>query len=44
MLNGVWLDGTEFKDIRFIARFEVVKGKLQRQDVWNDWAEMRDKR
>jgi phenylpyruvate tautomerase PptA (4-oxalocrotonate tautomerase family) len=44
MLNGVWLDGTEFKDIRFIDRFEVVKGKLQRQDVWNDLAEMRDKR
>jgi len=44
MLNGVWLDGTEFKDIRFIDRFEVVKGKLQRQDVWNDLAEMSDKR
>ena len=44
MLNGVWLDGTEFKDIRVIDRFEVVKGKLQRQDVWNDLAEMRDKR
>jgi phenylpyruvate tautomerase PptA (4-oxalocrotonate tautomerase family) len=44
MLNGVWLDGTEFKDIRFIDRFEVVKGKLQRQDVWNDLAEIRDKR
>ena len=44
MLNGVWLDGTEFKDIRFIDRFEVVKGTLQRQDVWNDLAEMRDKR
>ena len=44
ILNGVWLDGTEFKDIRFIDRFEVVKGKLQRQDVWNDLAEMRDKR
>jgi hypothetical protein len=44
MLNGVWLDGSEFKDIRFIDRFEVVKGKLQRQDVWNDMAEMRAKR
>ena len=44
MLSGVWLDGSEFKDIRFIDRFEVVKGKLQRQDVWNDLAEMRAKR
>jgi phenylpyruvate tautomerase PptA (4-oxalocrotonate tautomerase family) len=44
MLNGVWLDASEFKDIRFIDRFEVVKGKLQRQDVWNDLAEMRAKR
>jgi phenylpyruvate tautomerase PptA (4-oxalocrotonate tautomerase family) len=44
MLNGVWLDGTEFKDIRFVDRFELVKGKLQRQDVWNDLAEMRAQR
>jgi hypothetical protein len=43
MLNGVWLDGSEFKDIRFIDRFEVVKGKLQRQDVWNDLSEFRAK-
>ena len=39
-----WLDGSEFKNIRFIDRFEVVKGKLQRQDVWNDLAEIRAKR
>ena len=44
MLNGIWLDGSEFKDIRFIDRFEVVKGKLQRQDVWNDLAEIRAQR
>jgi len=43
MLSGVWPDGSEFKDIRFIDRFEVVKGKLQRQDVWNDLAEFRNK-
>jgi phenylpyruvate tautomerase PptA (4-oxalocrotonate tautomerase family) len=43
MLSGVWLDGSEFKDIRFIDRFEVVKGKLQRQDVWNDLSEFRAK-
>lgn len=43
MLSGIWLDGSAFKDIRFIDRFEVVKGKLQRQDVWNDLAEFRPK-
>jgi phenylpyruvate tautomerase PptA (4-oxalocrotonate tautomerase family) len=44
VLSGEWLDGSEFKNIRFIDRFEVVKGKLQRQDVWNDLAEIRAKR
>lgn len=44
MLRGIWLDSSEFKDIRFIDRFEVVKGKLQRQDVWNDLAEISAKR
>jgi len=38
-LNGVWPNGTAFDDIRFIDRFEVVDGKLVRQDVWNDLAE-----
>lgn len=44
LLSGEWPDGSEFKNIRFLDRFEVVKGKLQRQDVWNDLAEMRAKR
>jgi phenylpyruvate tautomerase PptA (4-oxalocrotonate tautomerase family) len=38
-LNGVWPNGTAFEKIRFIDRFEVVDGKLARQDVWNDLGE-----
>lgn len=37
-LHGTWLDGTSFKGIRFIDRFEVSDGKIHRQDVWNDMA------
>ena len=40
-LSGEWLDGTPFEGIRFIDRFEVRGGKLTRQDVWNDIAEVR---
>lgn len=40
-LSGKWPDGTSFENIRFIDRFEVVDGKLTRQDVWNDIAEMK---
>jgi phenylpyruvate tautomerase PptA (4-oxalocrotonate tautomerase family) len=43
MLIGKWLDGTEFSNIRFTDRFECVKGLLQKQEVWNDLAEMRPK-
>lgn len=38
-LHGEWLDGTRFEGIRFIDRFEIVDGRLTRQDVWNDMAE-----
>ena len=38
-LSGEWPDGTPFSGIRFIDRFEVVDGRLTRQDVWNDIAE-----
>ena len=38
-LSGEWPDGTAFEGIRFIDRFEVVGGKITRQDVWNDIAE-----
>lgn len=40
-LSGEWPDGTAFDGIRFIDRFEVVDGKITRQDVWNDMGEVR---
>ena len=40
-LEGVWLDGSRFEGIRFIDRFEVTGGLIQRQDVWNDLAEVK---
>ena len=39
-LEGVWLDGRAFSGIRFIDRFEVAEGRIRRQDVWNDLAEV----
>lgn len=46
-LAGMWLDGTEFSNIRFVDRFEIVKDKITRQEVWNDLGEhilqLRDK-
>lgn len=42
-LSGEWLDGTPFDGIRFIDRFEVTNGKLSKQDVWNDMAEVKAK-
>ena len=41
VLAGEWLNGTTFRDIRFIDRFEIVDGRIVRQDVWNDLAELR---
>ena len=35
-LSGVFHNGDTFEGIRFIDRFEVVEGKIERQDVWND--------
>jgi len=40
-LSGEWLDGTSFEGIRFIDRFEIEKGRIMRQDVWNDLAEVK---
>ena len=40
-LRGAWPDGSPFEGIRFIDRFEVADGKIVRQDVWNDIAEVR---
>ncbi len=40
-LAGEWPDGSAFEGIRFIDRFEIAGGKIIRQDVWNDIAEVR---
>ena len=40
-LSGAWPDGTSFDGIRFIDRFEIEAGRITRQDVWNDIAEVR---
>ncbi len=37
-LHGVWLDGSAFEGVRFLDRFDVRDGRIQRQDVWNDLA------
>jgi phenylpyruvate tautomerase PptA (4-oxalocrotonate tautomerase family) len=42
-LSGEWPDGTPFSGIRFIDRFELVGGKITRQDVWNDMGEVKAK-
>ncbi len=39
-LAGEWPDGTHFDGIRFIDRFDLAGGKLIRQEVWNDLAEV----
>ncbi|MBR9651323.1 tautomerase family protein [Thalassovita aquimarina] len=40
-LYGEWPDGTPFEGIRYIDRFELTGGKITKQDVWNDIAEVR---
>lgn len=40
-LYGEWPDGSPFEGIRFIDRFELSGGKIVKQDVWNDIAEVR---
>ena len=40
-LHGTWPDGTPFEGIRFIDRFEIAGGRIIRQQVWNDMAEIR---
>jgi hypothetical protein len=40
-LHGEWPDGTPFQGIRFIDRFELDRGLILRQDVWNDIAEVK---
>ena len=43
-LAGEWPGGNRFEGIRFIDRFEIADGKLRRQEVWNDLAEVDAKR
>jgi hypothetical protein len=38
-LYGVWKDWRAFEDIRFIDKFELMNGRIVRQEVWNDAAE-----
>jgi hypothetical protein len=38
-LYGINLNEIPFADIRFIDRFVVRNGRIERQDVWNDLAE-----
>jgi hypothetical protein len=37
-LHGEWLDGSHFEGVRFLDRFDIRDGLIQRQDVWNDLA------
>jgi len=38
-LEGTWLNGEAFSEIRFIDRFIVSNMKIKFQSVWNDMAE-----
>ena len=42
-LYGEWPDGIAFEGIRFIDRFELSGGKIVRQEVWNDLAEVKSR-
>ncbi len=43
-LSGRWLDGEEFSGIRYLDRFDLHRGLIVRQTVWNDMGEARAKR
>lgn len=40
-LAGVWPDGSPFEGIRFADWFLIRGGRIVRQEVWNDIAEVR---
>lgn len=40
-LDGAWVGGIPFEGIRFCDRFELVAGRIIRQEVWNDLSEHR---
>ncbi|MBT4234924.1 MAG: DUF4440 domain-containing protein [Marinovum sp.] len=35
-LSGVWHDGTDFANIRFMDRFSLTAGLITSQQIWND--------
>lgn len=39
-LAGTALDGTSFDSVRFLDRFELRRGRILSQMVWNDLAEV----
>ncbi len=43
-LSGHWLDGAAFSGIRYIDRFDLHRGLIVRQTVWNDMGEAKVKR
>lgn len=40
-MSGTWLDGSTFKQVRYIDRFELQDGLIKQMDVWSDMAEFR---
>jgi hypothetical protein len=40
VLDGEDRDGDSFEGIRFLDRFQIQHGRIVRQDVWNDLAEL----
>lgn len=40
-LSGEWLDGTSFRDVRYLDRFVVLQGKIAVMDIYSDMAEHR---
>ena len=35
-LNGEWLDGSSFVNVRFIDKFQLRESKIFKQEIWND--------
>lgn len=40
-LHGIWPDGTPFDGIRYADWFLITDGRIRRQLVWNDLAEVK---
>lgn len=43
-LSGRWLDGEDFSGIRYLDRFDLRRGLITHQTVWNDMGETRLRR